>query len=71
MKDDEWRGTYFALLDETQGGSVDEIIPILRRRFTIDNITEAHIRANASRWTIENKQMGRLYTDGSVRPPSY
>lgn len=71
MDQDEWRGTYFALLDETQGGSVDEIIPILRRRFTIDNITEAHIRANADRWTAENKGWYRLHGGGLLVRPSY
>ena len=67
----EWRNVYFALLDETQGGNVDEILAIINRRFSLSAAQEEHIRANADRWTIENKEWYRLCSNGVLVRPNY
>jgi hypothetical protein len=60
-----WRGVFLALLAETKGGSDDEIIAIIRRRFGSD--PSAEIYEHSAQWREEDKQYGTLHTDGSVR----
>lgn len=68
MDQNEWRGVFFALLEETKGGSDDAIIAIAQRRFANFGFgAEQHFRSNSARWREEDKQFGTLYTDGSIR----
>lgn len=53
MDKNEWRGVYFALLEETHGGSDDEIVAIVCRRFMPTEQDIAHIRNQASRWRAD------------------